>query len=198
MQPEASGSAESECESQLDNYLGSDSTAGQSIELESTHTTETHSQCLSSISSDLLQQSSRLGQPLVVTLDMLVKPSPDHPESPASGIIETTHSFLRVLRSLASRPSESTAMFLSFAVTSSTSPVSITPGDSRPPRDGPDPATLLLVLACYIHLLRAYVLLFERICAFLERIADSDDPYLQPVPGLSFGHLPLGTSMVVI
>ncbi|KAI0379119.1 hypothetical protein F5Y04DRAFT_290583 [Hypomontagnella monticulosa] len=54
-----------------------------------------------------------------------------------------------------------------------------------------DVATQLLILSCYVHVLRLYVVLFAYIHRFLREIADSDDPTLCPIPDLGFGNFPL-------
>lgn len=49
----------------------------------------------------------------------------------------------------------------------------------------------LLILACYIQVLRLFVALISHIQDYLEEVAGRDDPTLYPVPGLSFSSLPL-------
>lgn len=49
----------------------------------------------------------------------------------------------------------------------------------------------LLILACYIQVLRLFVALLFHIQDYLEEVAGSDDPTLYPVPGLSFSSLQL-------
>jgi len=49
----------------------------------------------------------------------------------------------------------------------------------------------LLILACYIQVLRLFVALLSHIQDYLEEVARRDDPTLRPVPGLSFSSLQL-------
>ncbi|KAI1503765.1 hypothetical protein F5X99DRAFT_89699 [Biscogniauxia marginata] len=54
-----------------------------------------------------------------------------------------------------------------------------------------DVATQLLILSCYVHALRLYVVLFTHIHKFLQEIADSDEPTLYVILDLGFGNFPL-------
>lgn len=54
-----------------------------------------------------------------------------------------------------------------------------------------DFASLLLILTSYIYQLRLYVVLFAHVHEFLKELSASDNPYLCPLPGLSFSNFPL-------
>ncbi|MCJ1306502.1 hypothetical protein MMC25_000145 [Agyrium rufum] len=54
-----------------------------------------------------------------------------------------------------------------------------------------DSTSLLLILTTYTHFLRLYVVLLAHMCEFLKELSDGDDPYLCPLPGLSFSNFPL-------
>ena len=55
-----------------------------------------------------------------------------------------------------------------------------------------DTSTLLLILACYIHILRLHVALFLHIQEYLQLISESDDRTINPLPGLcGFDNFPL-------
>ncbi|KAI0013520.1 hypothetical protein F4779DRAFT_399868 [Xylariaceae sp. FL0662B] len=62
---------------------------------------------------------------------------------------------------------------------------------SSEPNVASDVTTLLLILSCYVHVLRLYVVLFTHIHQFLQEIADSDEPTLCAIPDLGFGNFPL-------
>lgn len=54
-----------------------------------------------------------------------------------------------------------------------------------------DITVLLQALTCYVHLVRLYVVLFSHIETFLNEIASSDDPFICPLPQMTFSQLPL-------
>ncbi|KAI1381464.1 hypothetical protein F4677DRAFT_403085 [Hypoxylon crocopeplum] len=54
-----------------------------------------------------------------------------------------------------------------------------------------DTAILLLILTCYIHVLRIYVVLSTHVCDFLLEISQSDERSICPLPGFDFGNIPL-------
>ncbi|KAK0629907.1 hypothetical protein B0T17DRAFT_203193 [Bombardia bombarda] len=147
---------------------------------------------LSEINSSLISQLGRLSQsaqPLNLTLNMLVMSSAQQVKpNPVEGIVKDTSELSQVLKTLAhqnSRPTISPPWRESLkhptsAVSESSTPVTST-----------DAATSLLILTCYINLMRLHALLFESICRFLGQIANSNNPSLQPVPGLSFNNFSL-------
>jgi hypothetical protein len=65
------------------------------------------------------------------------------------------------------------------------------PEPSGEPRSQVDVTILLLIVNCYTHVLRLYVVLFFHIYEFLNELAKSEDPTLCPIPGLAFGAFPL-------
>lgn len=159
---------------------------------------------LYSISSDLITQSALLSQDdTSMNLGMLVLPPPEDSTNPVIEIIRIICEFLRVINGCvdqALRATMETSPEAAISLAESNSSVSA-PGDSLPQKNptintlnggGFDPAALLLVLTCYIHLLRAYVILFEKICSFLQQVVDENGSHLQSVPGISFGHLQIG------
>ncbi|KAI0799233.1 hypothetical protein GGR55DRAFT_670538 [Xylaria sp. FL0064] len=58
-----------------------------------------------------------------------------------------------------------------------------------------DVTILLLIISCYVNVLRIYVILFAYIHQFLLEISESDNPVLCPIPGLGFGRFPLRMSV---
>ncbi|KAK5652235.1 hypothetical protein OQA88_10732 [Cercophora sp. LCS_1] len=55
-----------------------------------------------------------------------------------------------------------------------------------------DTSTLLLVLLCYIHILRLHVALFAHIRVYLQFVSESEDRTINPLPGLcGFDNFPL-------
>ncbi|KAF4629399.1 hypothetical protein G7Y89_g8749 [Cudoniella acicularis] len=165
------------------------------------HARKTYTQRLSRINSQL-SRISQLQGTFTINLDMLLEsaaagPHRGHVANPVGDIMKSTYEFLQVLKLLADQHLRPTPkMSPGQESTTLTSPLfdPISPKytmSSSPPFTSSDPTTSLLILTCYIHLLRVYVLLFESICSFLKQVADSDEPYLQPVSGLSFSHLSL-------
>ena len=202
-------SAEKICESHLDSPLQfAATTAGKpDIEDKSRQAGETYTQRLSSINSDLITQLRRISQgPFTMTLERLIRPEIeshcDLSANRARDIVKGTYEFIQVLKLLADQyllpttksPSEACSLRESSSSTStlfeSMSPRSTV--GRNPPITTSDPATSLLILTCYIHLLRVYILLFESIGSLLKQVADSEEPSLQPAPGLSFSYLALG------
>ncbi|ROW15155.1 hypothetical protein VPNG_03108 [Cytospora leucostoma] len=54
-----------------------------------------------------------------------------------------------------------------------------------------DTPSLLLILTTYIHILRLYLIISAHIHQYLKEVAESNDPNLCPVPGLSFSSFPI-------
>ncbi|KAK4206766.1 hypothetical protein QBC37DRAFT_457647 [Rhypophila decipiens] len=55
-----------------------------------------------------------------------------------------------------------------------------------------DTSILLLILACYIHILRLNVALFAHIREYFQMVSESDNRTINPLPGLcGFGNFPL-------
>ncbi|KAM7193011.1 hypothetical protein V8F33_008059 [Rhypophila sp. PSN 637] len=55
-----------------------------------------------------------------------------------------------------------------------------------------DTSTLLLILACYIHILRLNVALFAHIREYFQMVSESDNRTIKPLPGLcGFDNFPL-------
>lgn len=54
-----------------------------------------------------------------------------------------------------------------------------------------DTASLLSILTTYIYVLRLHVVLFTHVYDYLKEISNSDEPYLCPIPGLSFRSFPI-------
>ena len=61
-----------------------------------------------------------------------------------------------------------------------------------------DGAALLLLTTCYVYSIRLYVVLFALVQVFLTEIAASDDPYLCPIPEISFSAFPLRKSIFFV
>lgn len=60
------------------------------------------------------------------------------------------------------------------------------------PQPQVDTSTLLLVLTCYIHILRLHVALFAHIREYLQLVSESEDRTINPLPGLcGFDNFPL-------
>ncbi|KAK3385202.1 hypothetical protein B0H63DRAFT_180244 [Podospora didyma] len=134
------------------------------------HSKEMYTERLSNLNSDLIKQLSVLDHCgiLSLSLGMLVAPSSQRIANPVSDIMRSASEFFRIIKLPSDRG-------YTTVVTNS------------------DPATLLLALTCYVHLLRAYVILFESLCSWLKGVADSDDPSLHHIPGLCNSHLSLGS-----
>ncbi|KAK4450285.1 hypothetical protein QBC34DRAFT_78098 [Podospora aff. communis PSN243] len=47
-----------------------------------------------------------------------------------------------------------------------------------------DPSTLLLILLCYVHVLKLHVAFFAHVREYFEELAENDDPTVPPLPGL--------------
>lgn len=60
-----------------------------------------------------------------------------------------------------------------------------------------DNAALLLILTCYVHILRLYVVVFAHVHIFLVEIASSNDRFICPIPNLSFNQFPIRKSLLV-
>jgi hypothetical protein len=156
---------------------------------------------LSGIITDLITQSSRLAQDsAAVTLDMLVLPLAENSANLVGDTVRSAYDFLQVLKPA---PDPLPTVNLSPAINSSFHQSSLStatrmnplaPMSSKASCARSDHATLLLILTSYIYMLRAYILLFEKICSFLQQVADNEDQCFQPVPSLFFGQLPLSTS----
>ncbi|KAK3370717.1 hypothetical protein B0T24DRAFT_626824 [Lasiosphaeria ovina] len=63
---------------------------------------------------------------------------------------------------------------------------------TSPAADQPDTSTLLLILVCYVHILRLHVALFTHIRQYFQMISQSNDRTILPLPGLcGFDNFPL-------
>ncbi|KAI1148946.1 hypothetical protein F4825DRAFT_432141 [Nemania diffusa] len=143
---------------------------------------------LSNTNLSLISQLSRIDQgPPKVTLDMLISKldeSDPLSTSPVENMLSTTREFIEVLEALSRKTSPST--------TPSSSSLASTSDISEPPTrlDGNgrvDITTLLIILSCYVQVLRLYSVLFSHIHQFLLEIAESDDRILCPLPNMGFG-----------
>ncbi|KAI0113636.1 hypothetical protein GGR51DRAFT_19540 [Nemania sp. FL0031] len=148
---------------------------------------------LSSTNLLLMSQLSRINQgPPKITLDMLISKideSDPSSTSPVEDILSTTGEFIEVLEALSRGPVLSTTPSLS--VPPSTGNASglcqnLT-SEHLNNKSTIDITTLLLILSCYVQVLRLYVILFAHIYQFLLDIAESDDPTLCPLPNMGFG-----------
>lgn len=54
-----------------------------------------------------------------------------------------------------------------------------------------DTASLIAILSCYMRVLRLHLIVFTHVYDSLKGIAESDDPVLCPIPGLSFCTFPI-------
>ncbi|KAJ8132227.1 hypothetical protein O1611_g1398 [Lasiodiplodia mahajangana] len=149
---------------------------------------------LSSTNLSLISQLNRISQgPPKVTLDMLISKSDESDPSstsPVENMLSATHEFIEVLEALSRKTTPST--------TSSSSSSASTSDISEPPTslDGSGRVgitTLLIILSCYVQVLRLYPVLFSHIYQFLLEIAESDDPTLCPLPNMGFGTFAVGT-----
>ncbi|OTA98399.1 hypothetical protein M426DRAFT_326020 [Hypoxylon sp. CI-4A] len=155
----------------------------------------------------LLAQLGRveLGSPRV-NLDMLITRSDESDSStttPIDDILSGTREFISILEDLSQTSRFSTSPSLAgdtpygLETGVENTPPGLSPSGSSaramPSRHSPsfEVTTQLLVLSCYVHVLRLYVILFAHIRQFLEEIADSDDPTLCAIPDLGFGNFPL-------
>ncbi|KAK3935009.1 hypothetical protein QBC46DRAFT_59191, partial [Diplogelasinospora grovesii] len=75
---------------------------------------------------------------------------------------------------------------------SDSSPASTPPSSVTVSRNLPDTAALLLVLICYVHILRLHVALFAHIQQYLQFISETGDRTINALPGLcGFDNFPL-------
>ncbi|XXG94031.1 hypothetical protein Hte_000282 [Hypoxylon texense] len=169
--------------------------------------TESFAHRLSITNIKLLTQLGRveLGSPRV-NLDMLITRSDESDPStttPIDDILSGTREFISVLEDLSQTSRSSTTPSivgdtpygLETSLENTRSSVSPSGSSARVASSGHTPAlnvtTQLLILSCYVHILRLYVVLFAHIHQFLEEIANSDDPTLCAIPDLGFGNFPL-------
>jgi hypothetical protein len=105
------------------------------------------------------------------------------PKSLLEDILQTTQKFVDVLDSVFRTPQAlvGTAAGGDGRMTSTSHPV-------------PDITTQLLLLADYIQILRTFTVVFRLIHHFLYVIAQSDDPSIGPIPGMSLGYFNLRMS----
>ena len=85
---------------------------------------------------------------------------------------------------------DNTSRFSEDASVASTPPSSV-----GGPTNKTESSTLLLLLICYVHILRLHVALFWHIQSYLQVLSESGDPTINPLPGLcGFDNLPLRES----
>ncbi|KAJ8123394.1 hypothetical protein ONZ43_g648 [Nemania bipapillata] len=136
----------------------------------------------------LLSQLSRIDQsPPKVTLDILVSKSDESDpssSSPVENMLSTTREFIEVLEALSRKPTSSTTPSSSSLASAGDITESSTSLDGN---GRVDITTLLIILSCYVQVLRLYSVLFAHIYQFLLEIAESDDPTLCPLPNMGFG-----------
>ncbi|KAI1132428.1 hypothetical protein F5Y10DRAFT_208032 [Nemania abortiva] len=149
---------------------------------------------LSGTNLSLIAQLSRIDQgPPGVTLDMLISrldESDPSSTSPVEDMLSSTREFIQVLEVVSGGPASSSGPSSPGRVSNSNSSESPTNLSSKT-LDGNrsvDITTLLLVLSCYVQVLRLYVILFSHLHQFLQEIAESDDPTLCPLPDMGFGN----------
>lgn len=156
---------------------------------------------LSTTNIKLLTQLGRLefGSP-GVNLDVFITRSDESDPStttPIDDILSGTREFISVLEDLSQNSRSSTTS--SFAGDAPYGLETSVENARSSLSSGHNPAfnvtTQLLILSCYVHMLRLYVILFAHIHEFLEEIANSDDPTLCAIPDLGFGNFPLRMSL---
>lgn len=175
---------------------------------------ETYTQKLSQVNSEFLILATRLGQNIQGTsLEMLISGTGMAPGI-VQDIMRSTWKFLDVLTSIAG------PRFWSIATTAADPFLTdnSSTGDSQPyPSFSFSPilsslmedpsanvlsssnlgrslssiTTQLLILTCFVHVLRLFVVLFSRIENYLQQVARSDDPFIGPISGLCFARVPL-------
>ncbi|KAH8897380.1 hypothetical protein GQ53DRAFT_743099 [Thozetella sp. PMI_491] len=173
-----------------------------------------HAEQLSEMSLDLFRQLRRIvGRSGPTTLRSLTV-APSGAASPLEDILNSTRLYVDILsvavRSI--RPSSSSydrrlgpapsrrrsrggtpdvlADYNSSSESSDFSDASTPSGRGVLPKAPLDTATVLLILTCYIYLLRLHVALFNRIQRYLQDVAESDEHSIGPIPGLGgFGSL---------
>jgi hypothetical protein len=183
---------------------------------ESSDETPSYLEELSRINLNLVTQLGRIEQPHVVHIEPLLgqdcRESSPSSMTPLEDILSSTNLYLDILSlfSISKQPSKSSTYaskapgsYTSSASNSSTT--SVSQGDnsqfsdfspaSTPPRDSrtqPDIATLLLVLICYINLLRLHGTFFAHMQQHLQAVSESDKRTINPLPGLrGFSSIPL-------
>ena len=129
--------------------------------------------------------------------------------TPLENIINTTRQYLHVLtrvqpptrswpsslshvnsRTETSSDSASTVLSTSSAPDDSDASLASTPGTTlqsslgAPGDAKPDPTTQMQALICYIYVLRLHVAVFAHIREYIQMISESDDPTINPLPGL--------------
>jgi hypothetical protein len=79
-----------------------------------------------------------------------------------------------------------------YDTSSNTEPSSAPPSDPVPGKPPPDHSVLLLVLICYIHILRLHVALFSHIAEYVQFVSESEERTIIPLPSLcGFSNFPL-------
>ncbi|KAF7865954.1 hypothetical protein EAF04_006118 [Stromatinia cepivora] len=159
------------------------------------HTAVVNTKRLCGISSDLITQSALLSHDdITMSLSMLMFPPLDGSTNPANEIMKSIREFLRAInddadQTLQPARESSPGMVTSLAEHNLFATSAETFSINTLPDAGFDAAALLLILTCYIHLLHAYVVLFEKICSFLQQVVVENGSHLQAVPGVFLGHL---------
>ncbi|KAI1312055.1 hypothetical protein F5Y03DRAFT_263122 [Xylaria venustula] len=159
-----------------------------------TYASESHVHRLSSINLSLVSQLSQIDQgPPKVTLDMLISGSDESDPSstsPVEDMLSITRRFIEILEALSHE---------SALATTPTSSESGSDSNSSEPRLGissehlcgnrsVDTTTLLLVLSCYVQVLRLYVILFAHIHQYLVKLTENGTATLCPLPNMGFGN----------
>ncbi|KAI0426548.1 hypothetical protein F5Y09DRAFT_318597 [Xylaria sp. FL1042] len=143
--------------------------------------------CVHRLSSTNLSLISQLGRidhgPPKVTLDILISKSDESDPvstSPVEDLLRSTRGLIEILEELSSLEQTSNC---------NSSELSLDPSLTDLNDDRIiDTSTLLLVLSCYVQVLRLYVVLFAHIHQFVLGVAESDDPTLCPLPNMEFGN----------
>ncbi|KAI1354863.1 hypothetical protein F5Y01DRAFT_328645 [Xylaria sp. FL0043] len=148
---------------------------------------------LSSTNLSLTSQLSRIvhGPPKVTLQTLMLKSDESNPSStsPVEDMMSNIRQFIEVLEELSRGPTPSATPSLS-GLTSNGSISEPSPDASSGLQKGGrsiDITTLLLILSCYVQLLRLYVVLFTHIYRYLLEVAERDAPAICSLPNLGFG-----------
>ena len=181
--------------------------------------TPSHMEELSTINLNLVKQLKRMELPHVTLKTLIESHAGPSATTPLEEILNITRCYQDVLSlivapprsshsltSNAPKPSESYSGYASTSTSTSispddssqasySSPPSTQPIGISAPKSQPDGATQLLVLICYVHVLKLHVALFAHIQHYLQAISETDERTLNPLPRLSgFSNIPLRTS----
>ncbi|EPE30391.1 Zn2/Cys6 DNA-binding protein [Glarea lozoyensis ATCC 20868] len=187
------------------------------VDRDETHP-NTSTEELSTMNLNLVKQLKRMALPHVNMKTLIVPDctqSSDSSITPLEDILNSTRLYLEILSTIAGVPrsprsSSSDALRLSmhysgylgthtdtlevpYDGSSSTYTPSAPSNDTRLDNTKPDSSTLLLVLVCYIHLLKLHVALFRHIEHYLHFVSESEERTIIPLPRLcGFSNFPLG------